>query len=150
MILLVHLLLGALIGQKITSPILAIFLAFLSHYLLDIIPHTEYSIENIKNKNLKKSFFDIIKIFFDFFIGIIFIIVLSNNQPIIYICAFFAILPDAFSVINIFFKIKFLNTYSNIHQEKLHFLRNKKISIFWRLFSQIIIVVLSIYFLISY
>lgn len=132
MILLVHMLLGSLIGQKIANPFLAIILAFLSHYMLDFIPHIEYKIKKVS-------------VILDFICGIVLIFLFSKNTFFIYLCAFFAILPDGFSVLNWFVKNKILNKHSKLHQEKLHFLRDKKISIFWRIFSQIFVVFLCLF-----
>ncbi len=150
MILLVHLLLGALIGQKIPNLFLAIILAFLSHYLLDFIPHMEYEVKNIVGARWKKSLPDLIKVFLDFISGIILIFIFSKNWPIIYVCAFFAILPDGLSLLNMLTKNKFLRAHSAFHQGKIHFLkdnppppkasaRQRKISRFWRVFSQVVI-----------
>ena len=41
MYLTVHALTGALIGKQIVSPLLAFGLGFLSHFVLDVIPHSE-------------------------------------------------------------------------------------------------------------
>lgn len=137
MILLVHMLLGALIGQKIINPFWAVILAFLSHYFLDIFPHIEYPIENIKNKMWKKSAPDIFRVFLDFYAGIILILFFSSNSWQIYICAFFAILPDGLSLL---WQSKF--------HEKIHFLKHKKISVFWRILSQVAVVLLCLGFFI--
>lgn len=145
MILLVHMLFGALIAQKILNPYLAIILAFLGHYFLDFFPHAEYSIENIQNKNWKKSLPDFLKVFFDFLIGIVIIFLLSGNQPIIYICAFFSILPDGLSLLGSILKNKFLYNHGDFHQQKIHFFKHKKISIFWRVLSQIIVVFICVF-----
>lgn len=142
MILLVHLLSGALIGQIILSPILAIILAFLSHYFLDFFPHIEYSIDNITKKLWKNSKFDFLRVALDFFTGILFISIFSKNYPVIYVCAFFAILPDGLSILNSLINHKALKMHDELHQNKIHFLKNKKISVFWRIFSQIAVVVI--------
>ncbi|MGA2418153.1 MAG: hypothetical protein ABSF55_02860 [Candidatus Staskawiczbacteria bacterium] len=153
MILLVHLLLGALIGKEINNPILAIILAFLSHYLLDFLPHTEYDIENITKRQWRKAVSQIIKALLDFCSGIMLIFLFSNpalpagRQAIIYVCAFFAILPDGLSFLSSFSKNKILQKHLELHHEKIHFLRNKKISKFWRVFSQVAVAVICIYFL---
>jgi len=132
MILLVHLLLGALIGQKILNPFLAIILAFLSHYFLDLIPHVEYNIKNIKKKQWQVAYPEFLKVFLDFISGVFLIYIFSSNHFAIYACAFFAILPDGLSL---FYR-------SNFHQEKIHFLKNKKISVAWRISSQVIAVII--------
>ena len=138
MILLVHLLFGALIGKEINNQVLAVILAFLGHYLLDLIPHTEYSVENIKNKQWKKSLPDFIKVFLDILCGLPLIFIFSPNNPIIYVCAFFAILPDGLSLLK----------HSDFHSKKIHFLKdNKKFSKFWRISSQVAVVLFCLGFL---
>ena len=144
MILLVHLLFAAAIGSVIKNIPLAIILAILSHYLLDILPHVEYNIENIEKKQWEKSLPQFAKVLLDFCVGILLILIFSNNQPIVYLCAILAIAPDGLSVLNIMFENKFLQAHSRIHQGKIHFLKHKKISNFWRILSQIVVVIISI------
>jgi len=148
MILLVHMLFGAGIGSKIENVILAIVLAFLSHYFLDVFPHIEYDIEIRNKKQWQDKLRSILKISLDFSLGIFLILTFSNlsassGRPIIYICAFFAILPDGFTVLNNHFPNKIFKLHAKLHTEKLHFLKQIKISKFWRFLSQIIVVVIS-------
>jgi hypothetical protein len=135
MILLVHLLFGALIGQKIANPFLAVILAFLSHYLLDSIPHIEYA--KIDSKIRRR---DIILVATDLLTGILLIIIFAKHQPVIYICAFFAILPDLIYASSFFRINKFIKTHEKIHNG-VHFLEKKKISVLWRIASQVVIVI---------
>lgn len=144
MILLVHMLFGAGLAAVIKNPFGAIVLAFVSHYFLDFFPHIEYPIKNIESKKFRKSLPDFLKVFLDFFIGITLIFFFSNNQAITYFCAFFAIAPDGLTFLKRFLKNNFLKKHSQFHQQKLHFLRDKKISIFWRVLNQIIVVMVSI------
>jgi hypothetical protein len=149
MILLVHLLFGAAIGSVIKNIPLAVALAFLSHYLLDLLPHIEYGedsfayIENKGKKQLHKMLPDILKIIFDLSSGILLIWIFSREQPAIYICAFFALLPDGFTVLNYIMPNKFLELNYKLHQ-KIHFLKHKKISVFWRIVTQVAVVIISI------
>ena len=145
MILFVHLLFGAAIGSIIKNPFLAIILAFLGHYLLDLIPHIEYPIPNIENKQWKKSLPDFIKVFLDIALGLLAIFLLSKNQPIIYVCAFFGVLPDGLSLLGSAFPNKIAKMHEYFHWDKIHFLKDKKISRFWRVFSQILVAVISVY-----
>jgi len=149
MILLVHLLFGAAIGSAIKNIPLALILAFLSHYLLDVLPHTEYNIENIREKQWQKAMSDFLKILLDFCSGILLIALFvhpltSSGQLVIYVCAFLAILPDGFTILHSLIPIKILKIHHKIHIEKIHFLKHKKISNFWRIFSQIAVVIISI------
>ncbi|MEK7658407.1 MAG: hypothetical protein AAB352_00900 [Patescibacteria group bacterium] len=143
MILIAHLLLGAVIASKIKYIPLSITLSFLSHYILDAIPHIEYPIENIKNRQWLKAFPDFLRVFLDFSLGILLILIFSNSQPIIFIVAFFAVLPDILNILNMIFRNRLLQIHSNFH-EKNHFLKHKKISNLWRISSQIIIIIISV------
>lgn len=144
MILLAHLLLGAAIASKIKYAPLAIILALLSHYFLDLIPHIEYSIKNIKEKQWHKSAPDISRVFLDFLFGMLLVLIFSNNQPLIYICAIVALIPDSLTIISSIFPNKILSAHDKIHTEKIHFLKYKKIPTFWRIFSQVFVIIISI------
>jgi hypothetical protein len=144
MILLVHLLFGAAIGHIIKNPLIAVVFAFLGHYFLDLFPHIEYPIGNIQNKQWRKSIPDFLKVTIDFLIGITIIYFFSKNEPIVYVCAFFAILPDGLTLLSFVFQNKLLKMQADFHRGKIHFLRDKKVSIFWRNFIQIAIAVISI------
>ncbi len=149
MILLVHLLFGAAVGSAVNNIPLAIILAFLSHYFLDLFPHIEYGIENIEKKQWHKILPDVLKIFLDFCLGILLIWIFSDPSTcsgwgIIYICAFMAILPDGFTVLNHLVPNKILEIHNKIHHQIIHFLKGKKISKFWRIVNQVIVVAISI------
>jgi len=146
MILIAHLLAGAAIASKIKSIPLAIILSFFSHYLLDIIPHTEYSIKNIKDKQWQKSFPDFLRVSIDFSMSILVILIFSKLNFIILLIAMFAVLPDGLALVNLAFPNKLLDFHDKIH-EKIHFLKNKKISNFWRVLSQVLVIIISIFLL---
>ena len=153
MILLVHMLFGAAIGYKIYSVTnnvwLALFLAFWGHYFLDLFPHVEYSVNNIKNKLWKKSLSDFSKIFLDFFFGFFVIFLFSNRQLggqfIIYLCALTAVIPDGLTFINYIFPNSVLNFPDKIHGGKIHYLtKNKKFPLSWRISTQTATIIISI------
>lgn len=158
MILTPHLLLGAAIASKIEYAPAALLMAFLSHYLLDLIPHIEYSINNIAKKQWQKSAPDILKVLLDFSFGILLILIFSNNQPIIYIGAFVALIPDSLTIISSIYPRsgnlssreflatlnKILSKHNQFHTKKIHFLKYKKISAFWRISSQFLVIIISI------
>ena len=144
MILLVHLLFGAAIGAAVKNIPLAIILAFLSHYLLDSIPHVDgYPVKITQTRQWYKMLVNILAVTLDFCLGILLILIFSKNQPIIYICALLAVVPDGFYVLNDLIPNKFLKNHDLLH-EKIHFLQDKKISKFWRITNQVVVVVISI------
>ena len=147
MILLVHIIFGAAVGYSVKNIPLAILLAFLSHYFLDLIPHADYSLKDTHKKGWIFLLPNILKISLDLLSGLLLIFIFSKNQPIIYICAFLAILPDGLTVLNNIIPNKILEIHRKFHIEKVHFLMNKKISVFWRILSEIAVVIISIFLL---
>lgn len=143
MILIVHVIFGAAIGSVINNIPIAIILAFLSHYFLDIVPHADYPLKITEAKQLKKIIPDAINVTFDFCLGILLILIFSKNQPIIYVCGFFAAIPDLLTAMYYLAPNKFFTAHYKLHQ-KIHFLQHKKISMLWRVASQIAVVVISI------
>jgi|SRR3989344_1059545 len=148
MILTAHLLLGAAVASQIKYLPLALLMAFLSHYLIDLIPHIEYSIDNISKKQWQKSAPDILRVILDFLFGILLILIFSNNYPIIYMGALIALIPDSLTIISSILPNKILSKHDQFHRNKIHFLKYKKIPVFWRILSQLLVVITSIILLI--
>ncbi|MEK7061636.1 MAG: hypothetical protein AAB957_00025 [Patescibacteria group bacterium] len=147
-----HLLLGAAVASKIEYLPAALLMAFLSHYFLDLIPHIEYSIDNITKKQWQKSMPDILRVLLDFSFGMLLILIFShpstNGQIVIYIGAFIALIPDSLTIISSIYPNKILLKHDQFHREKIHFLKHKKISTFWRILSQLLVIIISIILLI--
>jgi len=113
-----HMLAGAVVGVKVSSPWTAIFLGLFSHYLLDFLPHWDY----LKELKIDKKEHFFLKIFLDLIIGTIIVLFLVWNMPnkiIILIAISFALLPDFLEFIYINFKVKKLEFLSNFHH-KIH------------------------------
>lgn len=146
MILTTHLVAGAVIATKINNPVLGLFLAFLSHYFLDFICHREYNINNIIEKQWKKSRFDFLKVFLDISLGVLLILFFSKNLSIALLGGFFSILADGFTILNLIFSNKLLQTHNNFHQ-KIHFLKYKKIPFGGRILTQLLITLTAIFLL---
>ncbi len=134
---------GAAIANMVSNTPLAILLALLSHYFLDLFPHIEYNIPNIKQKNWPNSIPDFLKVTLDFSLGLLIIFIFSNNQPLIYLAACIAIIPDGLTIITSIFPT-FLATHHKIHTQDIHYLtKKKKISNFWRIYTQAMAIVAS-------
>lgn len=150
MILTPHLLVGAAIASKISNPLLALPLAFLNHYFLDSLPHEEYSVENIWAKRWKKSLSDFMKIFLDILSGLFLVYLFSENQPMIYFGALFAVFPDGITLLSLILPPKKLITlHQKIHMtlNNIYNPENKKRPLFWGLASQATVIALAIFFL---
>lgn len=147
MILIFHLVIGAVIATKIKFLPLVILFAFLSHYLLDHLPHTEYLIKNIEKKKWKKSGLDFLKLILDLGIGLILIVFIhyftKTNYFVLFTAAFFAVLPDILIVLNCFYpNNKILKEHFNFHK-KSHFPKNKKISAWTKIFTQLLVILIG-------
>ena len=153
MILSPHLITGAVFGKEVTYLPLAILLAIISHYFLDVIPHWEYAIENITEKKLKKSALFSLRVFLDLLTAFLIIyfatLISKSNFHILLVCAVAGAAPDFLTVLRFAFPDnKLLKKHWRLHRW-LHFHKNKKISLFWKIFSQIVIMILGFFLLIS-
>lgn len=102
MILTIHTLAGAVIANQFKNPLLGWLLAFFSHFILDLIPHREYSLEDAKLgwKN-KKFWFVAFKLLLDLSAGFLFIIIFTQNKSNLLnnlMGGFFGILADGLSL----------------------------------------------------
>lgn len=150
MILLVHMLFGAAIGSAINNVYLAIILAFLGHYFLDMFPHVEYiksaenSIQKLKSATIRESLKDTTKVFVDFLLGLLAVFMFSNNSPIIYLCALVAIVPDGITVIHTLFPTKLLTPHQNIHTAIQYLTKQKKFPVAINIATQATAIIISI------
>lgn len=150
-------LVGSLMVIWLKNKPAAIVLAFLSHYLLDLLPHVEYPIQEPAKKFWKTTLSDYIKVFLDFCLGL-FLIFIFANQPVAYVCALVAIIPDILTILSrLFSNLKspdapkplvilknFLDIHDNFHLKRVHFLKYKKISNFWRILTQLAVFIISL------
>lgn len=165
MILTPHALVGAALANSFPShPALGLTFAFLSHYLLDIIPHAEYSLKGFIDeekekvnsifKNFKSVFKPLSIIGLDFIFGLsvsIFFFVKDKNS--LYLTIFgvlLAVLPDFLQLVYLKSKNKFWTAVQNIH-EFFHGENKYRHELFRGTLTQLITIAifLGIYFLLS-
>ena len=91
-----HSLTGAVIGLSISDPLLALPLAFFSHYLLDVTPHFGLSSKTISSKVFNNLL--IADTILCFLLVLIIFIIRPINWPLAIVCAFIAASPDLFSL----------------------------------------------------
>jgi len=150
MILSSHILAGAAMAAKVQNPFLGIFLAFISHYLLDTFPHAEYSIKNIQEKRWKKSIPDFYKVFLDASSGMLLVYLIAGSNSLIFAGTLAAMAPDGITLLYILFpKIKLLQIHQSLHNWLNGIGQKKKISIFWRIVTQVAAGGIAIYFLLQ-
>ena len=115
MILTMHSVVGAAIANQISNPWIAWLSAFISHFVLDSIPHREYSLENAKYGWKSKKFWILaVKILIDLLAGFAFIIIFTqdrSNLPKNIIAGFAGLIPDGLTVLYYITKKKDINQF---------------------------------------
>ena len=134
-----------MIGSLVNNVPLAIVLAILSHYLLDLFPHIDYPLTAEERKNKRKILFGFLKLAIDFLSGILIIMLFSSGRPIVYVCALAAIMPDLLTAFRYTVPNKFFEKHYQFHSKIIHtlFLKDKKISNFWKVFAQVVVIAVS-------
>lgn len=149
MILTAHILAGASISARIKNPFLGLFLAFLSHYAIDALPHEEYSIQNIRNRRWRKSLFDFLKVFIDMAIGFVIIAFISKKIGISLLGGLFGLIPDGLTLLFLLFpKINFLKKHFTIHASVMHltgfYSKIKEISPALKIITQLLVSAIAV------
>lgn len=149
MILTPHILVGAAIVSQIPN-IWGLILAFFSHFVLDVIPHFEYSIKGIKRFEKRQFFRSLIKVELDFCLGVIifaFIVTDLSSTRVIYgllgIAA--AVLPDGLMFFYYVSGGKWIKRFAKFHHA-VHIKRDKKkrkLS-FFTVFTQVLVAAIAI------
>jgi len=159
MILTPHILVGATIGIKTKKSLLIIILGLLSHFILDIIPHWDYSLSNIRHFSTTKDynllFIDISKILIDVIIGLLIVIFIlrkkimlnKNYIPYVVLGIFVSVLPDILWVLAGFVENELLDKFVTFHHH-LHYKPQKEGMVtFLGLITQIVTILIAILFL---
>ena len=99
-ILTLHILAGAAIGSKISSPEAVAGLSILAHFVMDAIPHYDYKIDaitNAGNKSRKKYLISLFKIWTDLLTGafiVMFFVWESPQKYLVILGTAIAVIPD--------------------------------------------------------
>lgn len=158
MILVVHILLGALIGLTIPHQYWLVFVAaFATHFLLDAVPHYEYRIQLLKDRSEerrgilnifkdKEAFFVLGKIAIDFLLGMLIAASLVWFSPVkkyVLVGALSAALPDGLLALYWATKMPLLEKLARFHHF-VHPKNNKNTPIFWGIATQIAVSLIAI------
>lgn len=156
MFLTIHAAAGAVIGNSMPNPILAFALGFVSHFVLDRIPHFDPNLDTTTEKNFqftKPVTQTAIIAFIDTAFTAILAFMLIDKfhaQPVNTLCAMAgAILPDYLVGFSILIKNKYLSAFYRFHNF-CHF-DEKKIIVPWYAGSiiQLTLLVSSVYLILS-
>ncbi len=149
---------GAVVAVKTSNPLLGLVFAFLSHFILDIIPHKDYDIEGDVKKADSWSWLvfwhSAIKIIIDSLLGVLIILFLFKSDWSILLIAlagaFFGILPDitTFLYYRLGVKNGFWRTFQNFHEKIQQWYFNEKIKnqpLVLGILSQVAILILMLW-----
>src|SRR3989338_3897955 len=151
MFLTVHATSGIIIGQYFTNPIVAFIMGYLSHFVLDIIPHGDDKlfIHYLWPKRLKAL---ITTAAIDSVLAIVWLILIFVHTDTIYSTAILTaiigtVLPDFLLGLYQVKKIKVIKWNYDLSILAHSFLKEKRPSIFWGFFIQIIFFIALIIYL---
>lgn len=122
MVLTPHILAGAVVAVKIQNPAIGLPLAFLSHFLLDALPHREYSIAGLtrpKSRNFAKSAG---KVLVDASLGLgLVVFAAPSDINFLYLAGamILAVLPDFFQFLTLI-KPRYLKKFNYWHCDVIH------------------------------
>lgn len=141
MVLLAHTLTGAIIGIKIKSPLIVIILSFISHFILDRLPHTNLPIpKKIDPVQFLKTLPDVLP---SISLYLVFLYIYPNHWINITLGVAFAILVDIMSLLKLLPKIdKYLKWIDNIHdkiQSKASFIPGLFVQVIYLTFLLVIL-----------
>ncbi len=108
-----HVLIGAAIASKIPNPLISIPLAFLSHFLVDLIPHWNPSLYTETKKNGQPSYRSTVIVIIDVILSLTagFFIASQvmpnlNHAIVIILACFAAVAPDVVEGFYFFLKVR--------------------------------------------
>lgn len=146
-----HIIVGAVIGSKIQNIGLIVFLGLLSHFILDKVPHWDYSVSvYIKSFRQIKSLKSLIplasKISIDGIVGLLIVFFVLGYSPFILLGIFISILPDfVLGSILFFGHNKFSKKISDFHEKFLHFKHKSENEItFLGLATEILTIIIAV------
>lgn len=122
MILATHAVIGAALAQHTESHTLAFLIGFISHHILDLIPHWQYSVPQLdsgKRLKINKALFsDLLRVGIDFMLGTVIILIFFQENLSIALFAFAgAILPDVLWGISRLWPLKPLVWYDRVNRK---------------------------------
>lgn len=138
---------------NIHNPALAGFFAFLSHYFLDLLPHHEYSIHNVRQRKWAKAKMDFLKIALDLFFGFSIIFLMSKNFTPAFFGGILGTTADLLTVLFFIFPTNIiLAKHHSFHFGKIHSIHSpfqkNNFQLFGRFLIQLLISFLAILLLI--
>lgn len=139
MVLMPHMLVGAIVGSRMKNIWSVFVLSLASHYFLDFLPHWDYL-----NKIDPDNLIHLTKIGIDVILGFALVIILSlkysrKTRELIFFGAGVAIFPDFLNFIHVNLKLEWLKTVVDFHN-LIHYWTGLS---FWQGFSAAIIVIFA-------
>lgn len=144
MVILPHMLAGAVIGTRVRNIWLIFILSWLSHYLLDFLPHWDYLAE-LDLTNLGH----LARIAVDLILGIILVLILIRSHSkkwVILVGIVAVLLPDILNVVYDTFNFQWLEPLVLFHH-KIHLF--KGLSFFQGLPATVLVILVAIMFLLG-
>lgn len=142
-----HATLGAVIGKAVGNPVLAFIFGFISHFLIDMVPHGDTGLADnykIHKKNVRRA---IAYVMVDAIVAILFVLLLANTKDIAMMKSFTwgiigSVLPDLIIGVYEITKTPLLRWFNTLHFFFHDFFVKKKgdVPLYYALMAQLIFI----------
>lgn len=142
-----HATLGAVIGHATGNPLLAFIFGFISHFLIDMIPHGDTGIaDNYKVKKVRRKQ-ALAYVMVDAVVAILFVLIIANTRDITSVRNFTwgivgSVLPDLIVGVYELTKTKYLHWFNKLHFYFHDFFVNRKgdVPLYYALMAQVVLI----------
>ncbi len=142
-----HATLGAVIGRATGNPVLAFIFGFISHFLIDMIPHGDTGLaDNYKIKKVRRKQ-ALAYVMVDAVVAIMFVLILANVKDIVSVRNFTwgivgSVLPDLIVGVYELTKTKYLHWFNKMHFFFHDFFIKRKgdVPLYYALMAQVVLI----------
>jgi len=142
-----HATLGAVIGRATGNPILAFVFGFISHFLIDMVPHGDTGLaDNYKIKKVRRKQ-ALAYVMVDAVVAILFVLILANVKDITSVRNFTwgivgSVLPDLIVGVYELTKTKYLHWFNKMHFFFHDFFIKRKgdVPLYYALMAQVVLI----------
>ncbi len=142
-----HATLGAVIGRATGNPVLAFIFGFISHFLIDMVPHGDTGLaDNYKIKKVRRKQ-ALAYVMVDAVVAIMFVLILANVKDIVSVRNFTwgivgSVLPDLIVGVYELTKTKYLHWFNKMHFFFHDFFIKRKgdVPLYYALMAQVVLI----------
>lgn len=142
-----HATLGAVVGHAVGNPVLAFFGGFLSHLLIDMVPHGDSGMSDNFRVHKTRQARAVAYVMVDAIVAILFVLVIANSKDIGYVRTFTwgiigGVLPDLLVGVYEITKTPLLKWFNHVHFFFHDFFLKRRgdVPLYYALLAQVVLI----------